>query len=172
MDVMSMEDLFGEVISTYTRAQALEDGVLVDVDALSPTMRDELGFKFPIALTIRLFEEVVKPDAKAEENGQSIEGRLWDALWMLLNAIRLQRPTIVNSGRHVEVPTSNPNNRPTLRADGMGVKTYRAPGPCQTTEYRCGFTMNGRQKELTLKAICGPGDNMEPVITIMLPDED
>ena len=26
--------------------------------------------------------------------------------------------------------------------------------------------------EITLKAICGPGDNGEPVITIMWPNED
>jgi hypothetical protein len=25
---------------------------------------------------------------------------------------------------------------------------------------------------VTLKALCGPGDDAEPVITIMLPDED
>jgi len=142
MEVMSLEELFGEVISTYTRAQALEDGVLVDVDKLSPTMRAELGFKFPIALTQRLFEEVIKPDATGEANCQSIEGRLWDTLWMLLNGIK-----------------------------GMG-RTYNGPGPCQTTEYPCGFWLNGRVKELTLKAICGPGDEGEPVITIMLPDED
>jgi hypothetical protein len=30
----------------------------------------------------------------------------------------------------------------------------------------------GRPKLETLKSICGPGDNAEPVITIMLPDED
>ena len=28
------------------------------------------------------------------------------------------------------------------------------------------------QKLVTLKAVCGPGDNGEPVITIMKPDED
>jgi len=30
----------------------------------------------------------------------------------------------------------------------------------------------GRKTETSLKAICGPGDTAEPVITIMLPDED
>jgi hypothetical protein len=29
-----------------------------------------------------------------------------------------------------------------------------------------------RQKTITLKATCGPGDNLEPVITVMFPDED
>jgi len=27
-------------------------------------------------------------------------------------------------------------------------------------------------RAVTLKAVCGPGDNLEPVITIMTPDED
>jgi len=31
---------------------------------------------------------------------------------------------------------------------------------------------NGRPKLETLKSICGPGDTLAPVITIMLPDED
>ena len=26
--------------------------------------------------------------------------------------------------------------------------------------------------EVTLKAVCGPGDNAEPCITVMLPEED
>jgi hypothetical protein len=29
-----------------------------------------------------------------------------------------------------------------------------------------------RATQVTLKAVCGPGDELEPVITIMLPDED
>ena len=30
----------------------------------------------------------------------------------------------------------------------------------------------GEEKLVDLKAVCHPGDMMEPVITIMLPDED
>ncbi len=33
-------------------------------------------------------------------------------------------------------------------------------------------TKGGRQHKVELKAVCGPGDTIEPVITIMLPDED
>lgn len=33
-------------------------------------------------------------------------------------------------------------------------------------------TKNGRNKTHQLRAECGPGDNMEPVITILLPHED
>jgi hypothetical protein len=31
---------------------------------------------------------------------------------------------------------------------------------------------NRRATLVTLKAVCGPGDELEPVVTIMLPDED
>lgn len=41
------------------------------------------------------------------------------------------------------------------------------------SQYLYQLTMHhGRKSLLTLKAVCGPGDNMEPVITIMLPEED
>lgn len=32
--------------------------------------------------------------------------------------------------------------------------------------------MNGKQETVRLKAVCGPGDDGEPVVTIMFPDED
>lgn len=34
------------------------------------------------------------------------------------------------------------------------------------------FWMKGRSKLVTLKAVCGPSDNLEPVITVMKPNED
>src|ERR1019366_6309710 len=40
-------ELFGEVISSYSRAQAIEDGVFVDVSATAK----EAGIKFPVAMT-------------------------------------------------------------------------------------------------------------------------
>ena len=42
-----LADLFGEVIYAYTRAQAIADGVLIDVSELS---RDA-GFRHPVAMT-------------------------------------------------------------------------------------------------------------------------
>jgi type I site-specific restriction endonuclease len=41
------DDFFGEVIFYYTRAQAIKDGVLVDVSKLA----SEAGFKYPVAVT-------------------------------------------------------------------------------------------------------------------------
>jgi len=132
-----MTETFGEVIFSYSRAQALADGVLVDAGE----MAQEAGFKFPVALTQRLHAEVLTPDPRAI--GQSYEGRLWDALHMLRMAIAGRLPK----------------------------RTY-SEGAGQATEYQCYFIMKRAQRRLmTLKAVCGPGDNMEPVITLMLPSE-
>ena len=68
---------FGPVIHTYTRAQAIEDGVLVDV---SDTAR-EAGFRIPVALTRTVWERLVAlPDGY--QGWQDERGRLWDVVWM------------------------------------------------------------------------------------------
>ena len=46
---------FDSVISVYTRAQAIEDGILVDV---SDTAR-EAGFKIPVAVTRAVWNRLV-----------------------------------------------------------------------------------------------------------------
>lgn len=74
-----MEDFFGEVISVYTREDAIEDGTLIDV---SETAK-EAGFKFPVAVTSGVWGNVVEADEKAISMGESNSGRLWDVLFML-----------------------------------------------------------------------------------------
>lgn len=65
-----------QVISTYSRAQALKDDVLVDV---SKTAR-EAGFLYPVAVTAAVWERInYIPGA---HSGQSVHGRLWDVLCM------------------------------------------------------------------------------------------
>jgi hypothetical protein len=74
----AVEDVFGPPISTYTRAQAIEDGVLVDV---SDTAR-EAGIKCHTALTRAAWAEWVEVPPNKTNEGQSIRGRLWDVVWM------------------------------------------------------------------------------------------
>ncbi|HEV8714223.1 MAG TPA: DUF6573 family protein, partial [Candidatus Binatia bacterium] len=50
-------DKDAEIISLYTRSQAIEDGFLVDVSVLAR----ESGFKWPVAVTRRVWDEVVTP---------------------------------------------------------------------------------------------------------------
>lgn len=72
-----------EVIHTYTRAQAIADGVLVDVSA---TAR-EAGFTWPVAVSAGAWGEAVAWDAD-NAAAQDESGRLWDVLTMAAHAIR------------------------------------------------------------------------------------
>ena len=117
------------VIFAYTRAQAIEDGVLIDVSE----MAKEAGFTMPVAITATAWGMYVTvPDGVECQDEQ---GRLWDILSMLRFAIK---------------------------RGGQGSQLL--------------FTLlvnnDGEPKPVELKAICGPGDDAEPVITIMLPHED
>lgn len=69
-----------DLIHRYTRAQALEDGVLVDV---SETAK-EAGFRVPVALTQAAWADCVHwtEDDSASVVHQDQSGRLWDVLWM------------------------------------------------------------------------------------------
>lgn len=69
------------IIDAYTREQAIADGVLVDV---SETAK-EAGFKWPVAVTVAVWNDIVTPTPQDEREGQSKEGRLWD----ILNVARL-----------------------------------------------------------------------------------
>jgi hypothetical protein len=59
----SEHPFFGEVISVYTRAQALADGVLIDAGA----MAREAGFRWPVAITAGAWSDCVTwSDADSE----------------------------------------------------------------------------------------------------------
>jgi hypothetical protein len=124
-------EVFGEVISSYSRAQAIEDGVLVDVSATAK----EAGIKFPVVVTRGVWESYVAVPEGCE-GIQNEAGRLWDIVWMLRHAIR-------NSPKGSEL-------------------TYQLSV----------VTRPEHQELVTLRSVCGPGDDAEPVITVMLPDED
>ncbi len=76
----SMSDLFGHVIHSYSRAEAIADGVLIDVSE----MGKEAGFKIPVAVTDTVWHSYV--EWSDEDNNQQVyqdlSGRLWDVLWM------------------------------------------------------------------------------------------
>jgi hypothetical protein len=77
-----MENETCEIISTYTRAQGIADGVLVDVSEVAR----EAGIKFPVAMTSSVWAEYV-----TVPNGvkcQDEDGRLWDILYMMANAAK------------------------------------------------------------------------------------
>jgi len=83
------DPVFGEVIYSYSRRQAIEDGVLVDVTNTA----GEAGFKCPVALTRGAWEQCVawSDEDTQRQYHQDESGRLWDVVWMALNAIRRHR---------------------------------------------------------------------------------
>ena len=72
---------FGDVVYSYTRAQAVADGVQVEVTKTA----QEAGIRFPVFLTRTVYDAyvTVPPDV----SGQDEAGRLWDVVWMLRFAI-------------------------------------------------------------------------------------
>ena len=127
-----------DLISSYTRAQAIADGVLIDVTETAK----EAGFRIPVALTRAAWADCVEwseTDTKRQVP-QDQAGRLWDVLWMASNAIKRARTSICS----------------------VMFDLYRVP--------RGGLATKPRRA--TLQVICEPGDQGEPVVTIMLPGED
>jgi hypothetical protein len=141
--------MFNEVISTYSRSQAIEDGVLVDLTNAEDGDGKRLSpFKFPVAMTAAAFETAISAGGRwqTDDDGgetialpgcQDFAGRCWDVFWMLKCTIDRTRDP-----RQVLFSVS-------VLVDGKA-----------------------RRRNVRLKALCGPGDNAEPVITIMLPEED
>jgi hypothetical protein len=137
--VANSADIFGDVIYAYTRAQAIDDGVLVDVSEAA----QKAGFRFPVAVTEAVWGDCVEwsqEDSK-RQTYQDQAGRLWDVLWMGMCAARSAA-----SRNKSQIPFS----------------LYRVP--------RGGRGISPRLTHL--KMAIGPGDNGEPVITIMMPNED
>jgi hypothetical protein len=71
-----------EVLYAYTRKDALNDGVQIDVSEVAR----EAGLKFPVYLTRAVWENYVRvPDGVRCQDEQ---GRLWDIVWLLRCAAR------------------------------------------------------------------------------------
>jgi len=124
------------VIFSYTRKQAIEDGVLVDLTEWAR----ETGFRIPVACTAAVWHEYIVPPAGTREFGQSERGRGHDVLWLLFLSIQQRRGAQVDNEQ--------------LLFQVIFLRTPR------------------RRETVTLKAICDPGDNGEPVITILKTNED
>jgi hypothetical protein len=67
------------LVHTYTRAQALEDGFLVDLNQFIPVR--ESGYKFPVACT-RTVWEIIEKAVKNKKHGNDHKGIIWDILSM------------------------------------------------------------------------------------------
>jgi hypothetical protein len=129
------DSLFGGVvfIEGCSRAQAIDDGFLVDLmqgDFLDVCKQH---FKFPIACTTTVFE-IIKKAVENPKYANDYAGVLHDILYM----------SKVNS-----------------RSLSESIKLFQVI-----------IRGAGRKQIYTFKLCCGPGDSREPVITIMMPNED
>ena len=77
---------FGDVIFSYTRSQAVADGVQVEVSRTAK----EAGIRFPVFLTRAVYDAYVTVPPGV--TGQDEAGRLWDLVWMLRFAIHHNGP--------------------------------------------------------------------------------
>lgn len=75
------------IIDSYSRAEAIADGVLIDVSGTAT----ECGFNMPVALTQAVWAGYVVPDERSRKFGQTERGRLWDTLSMLRLRILLHK---------------------------------------------------------------------------------
>ena len=130
---MTTDKAFGNVIYSYTRAQAIEDGVLIDIS----TDAQAHGFKVHTVVTDNLYHRYVEvPSGLDRSYGQSVTGRLHDLLTLALFAARSSKGT-------------------------------------DRVYFKVDFLMEpGRSETVDIIAHIGPGDNAEPVLTIMLPEDD
>ena len=114
---------FGPVISTYTRAQALQDGNLVDAGE----MASEAGFRWPVALTAAAWAECVAwsgTDSR-RQTAQDESGRLWDVLFMAAYAIRIA----AGSGDQLLFPLYRvPRDGYSIKASEVVLKLVVGPG--------------------------------------------
>lgn len=140
-DTTPAAEIFGAPVYTYSRADALADGYLVDV---SETAR-EAGFRYPVALTRAAWDDCVSwsdADSDRKRWPQDQAGRLWDVLTMtryyMRGAVRRDPDTDRFMLQVLRVPRA-----------GRGVKA----------------------RAVRLMAHVGPGDDAEPVITVGFPSD-
>jgi hypothetical protein len=111
-------------IHSYSRAQAIADGVLIDV-SITPR---EAGIRYPVALTAAAWGRcvAVPPGVSCQDEA----GRLWVCVWLLRCAIGRSDGSAIHFGVHVR--NDNREGTPPL----VRLKAVCGPGdkdePCIT----------------------------------------
>ena len=133
-----------EIIHRYTRADAIADGVLVAADTVEDGICASAGFTAPVAFTAAAWADTVAWNDDTEEGKREFTGqRETGRLWDVLTMARHAARTSGNTSR-------------------VDFKVLR-------------ITPEGTSSRATLAGLTlhiGPGDEGEPVITIMCRGED
>ena len=166
----TLTEIFGDPVSVYTRAQALEDGDLIDLTDWGK----QTHIRHPIAITRAFWalvdvEAMIGPCDKALRSiGQSTRGRAHDLLFITFAAIgtaarrQVKGDTIENPIRESLILIL-PDNEPGRIGPGREVFTRVKHG----TE-----TFKIQNHTIEFQIHVGPGDDGEGVITLMLFGED
>jgi len=135
-----------EIISTYSRAEAIADGFQVPV---SQKITKEAGILYPVFLTRSVYDKYVV--APKEMYHQNVEGRLWDILFMFRMEAQSKKSSNMLFTFCCQLPDA---------------------GDWTSNEKVC--EGNRLLRDVSLRAVIGPLDldDPNPAITIMLPDED
>ena len=116
-------DVFGPILASYTREEALSDGVLIDASS----MAQEASFTIPVAFTATAWQDCVAwTDADSEKQiHQDQSGRLWDVLTMALYGIKSTK----RSGHSLLFPlTRVPRDGESIDARETTLKLIIGPG--------------------------------------------
>ena len=120
------DSVFGDVIYSYTRANAIADGVLVDLSKIE-TVRTH--WRFPFACTDTVYSII---ETAIADDGKDLEGIMHDI--------------------------------------GTMAKMQMRRGDMATDTLLFEVIIGRRLRSLKLHV--GPGDTIQPVMTLMLPNED
>ncbi len=91
--MQSQESLFGQadLIHSYSRAEAIEDGVLVDLTEWASSTKGFIGgFKIPVAVTAAVWADI-EAIPKRLRGLQDIRGRAHDVLMTCFGCAALRR---------------------------------------------------------------------------------
>lgn len=133
-----------EIIHRYTRADAIADGVLVDAGTIEDGICASAGFKVPVAFTSAAWADTVAWNADTENGKGEFTGQSETGrLW-----------DVLTMARHTARQPSN-----TSRVDFQVLRI--APDGTSSRPTLASLTLH-----------IGPGDEGEPVITIMGRGED
>jgi hypothetical protein len=145
------DNFWGEEIFRYTRAQAIADGALVDLttatDDQGQLLCQKAGFKVPVAITRTAWAKTIEAGGtwKPDGEGEILELKGGQSLTgRLWDVLWLLR-----------------------RACGQAGDTDRVH-----FEVLVDVNGDGRHERVKLWALCGPGGDANPVMTVLLLGED
>jgi len=160
------------LIHSYTRHEAIADGVLVDIEKDFPGMSKQAGLEFPVVLTARAFSRYVALNTNAKKALEDPKGRLWDVLWML----RIRIKFIKLSSDNKKLDNIKFSFLCTVPSEDEPFAIETLPPSDEEDEEvfleEMASYLQQNKRLCWLKAVIGPDDEGKGCITIMLPWED